>query len=296
MNKRPTLWIVVTLNLVALVVLAFVFPHLMVSPGPLVKGHEQLATDCFACHAAWRGASAQRCTECHALADVGLKTTKGVPIPARTVKVSFHQELVEQDCMSCHSDHQGPKLTKRSRKPFTHALLKAAVKDQCSSCHVAPKDAVHRGMKLECSQCHGDQAWRPAHFEHKLLAAAVLDRWEGCHNAPADRLHRQIQGTCKTCHQTNAWKPATFDHDKYFVLDRDHQTTCETCHKNNNYSAYTCYGCHEHSEAKVRAEHLEEGIRDFQNCVECHRDPQVEPEEGGRRNGTDRTRGSREHD
>ena len=96
MKKRPSiLWLVVALNLVVLVALAFAYPHLMISPGPLVKGHEELATDCFACHAAWRGASTQRCTDCHAVADVGLKTTKGVPIPSRTVKVSFHQELIE---------------------------------------------------------------------------------------------------------------------------------------------------------------------------------------------------------
>ncbi|MGD9833627.1 MAG: cytochrome c3 family protein, partial [Piscinibacter sp.] len=202
MKKRPPiLWIVVALNLVVLVALVFAYPHLMISPGPLVKGHEELATDCFACHAAWRGAATTRCTECHAVADVGLKTTKGVPIPTRTVKVSFHQELIEQDCMACHSDHQGPKLTKRSRKPFSHALLKVTVKEQCSTCHAAPKDTIHRDLKAECSQCHGDKTWKPAHFEHRLLAAAVLDRCDSCHNAPTDRLHRQIQGSCKSCHK-----------------------------------------------------------------------------------------------
>ncbi|MBQ0945549.1 class III cytochrome C family protein [Ideonella sp. 4Y16] len=291
MKKRPVLWIVVVLNLVVLVALAFVVPHLMVSPGPLVRGHETLATDCFACHAPWRGALTARCTECHAIADVGLKTTKGEPIAARTVKVSFHQQLIEQDCMACHSDHQGPKLTKRSRKPFSHALLKLSVKDQCASCHGAPKDTVHRDLRLECSQCHGDTAWKPAHFDHQLLTAPVRDRCDSCHNAPNDRMHRQIKGSCQSCHQTAAWKPATFDHDKSFVLDRDHQASCETCHRNNDYSRYTCYGCHEHSEAKVRAEHLEEGIRDFTNCVECHRDPGVEPEEQA-----GRSRGRRERD
>ena len=65
MTRRPVLMIVIALNLVVLVALAFIFPHLMVSPGPLVKGHAELATDCFACHAIWRGASSQRCIECH---------------------------------------------------------------------------------------------------------------------------------------------------------------------------------------------------------------------------------------
>lgn len=246
MKKRPPiLWIAVALNLVVLVVLAFAYPHLMVSPGPLSKGHADLSGDCFACHAAWRGASTPRCTECHAATDIGLKTTKGLPIATRRVKTSFHQELVEQDCMACHSDHQGPRLTQRSRKPFSHLLLKPAARAQCSSCHAAPNDNLHRGVQAQCSQCHGDKAW----------------------------------------------KPATFEHDQHFVLDRDHRAPCETCHRNHDYKRYTCYGCHEHSEAKVRAEHLEEGIRDFQNCVKCHRDPGVEPEKQG-----GRERGGRERD
>jgi hypothetical protein len=39
----------------------------------------------------------------------------------------------------------------------------------------------------------------------------------------------------------------------------------------NDYASYTCYGCHEHSRSKIRAEHIEEGIRNYENCVECHR-------------------------
>ncbi len=287
MSKRPWLLMVIAVNLLALVALVFVYPHLMVSPGPLVKGHADLATDCFACHAAWRGASSARCIDCHAVADVGLKTTKGVPIAGAVVKTSFHQQLIEQDCMACHSDHQGPKLTKRSRKPFSHALLKPALRDGCATCHAAPKDSVHRDLKVECGQCHQTTAWKPAHFDHAVLAKAALERCQGCHNPPTDRLHRQIQGSCQSCHQTSAWKPATFDHDKYFVLDGDHQATCDTCHKNNDYCRYTCYGCHEHSQANIRAKHIEEGITQFENCVKCHRDPRVEPGEGGDGEGED---------
>lgn len=245
MKKRPVLLIVIALNLIVLVALAFIYPHLMVSPGPLVKGHVELTSDCFACHAPLRGAASSRCIECHTVADVGLRTTKGVPIATGTIKGSFHQGLIEQDCMACHSDHQGPKLTKLSRKPFAHVLLKEAVRDRCSSCHAAPKDTMHRSLTAECGQCH----------------------------------------------LSTAWKPATLDHDKYFVLDKDHQATCETCHKNNDYGRYTCYGCHEHSQAKIREKHVKEGIQDFENCVECHRDPQVEPEKRG-----SRERGRKERD
>jgi len=244
-KRRPVLLVVIALNLVALIVLAFVHPHLMISPGALVQGHADLATDCFACHAALRGASSQRCMACHDVAEVGIRTTGGVPITSRSVKVSFHQELIEQDCVACHSDHQGPRLTRRSRKPFSHELLKVSVRERCAGCHAAPQDTLHRGVRDECGACH----------------------------------------------RNTAWKPATFEHERHFVLDRDHQAPCETCHRNHDYGRYHCYGCHEHSEAKVRAEHLEEGIRDFTDCVACHRDPRVEPQRG--RGGDHERRGER---
>lgn len=39
----------------------------------------------------------------------------------------------------------------------------------------------------------------------------------------------------------------------------------------NDHSTYTCCGCHGHTPDKIRREHIEEGIRDFKDCVECHR-------------------------
>jgi hypothetical protein len=222
---RRWVWVIVILNLLVLVGLAFVYPHLMVSPGQVVSAHAEIATDCFACHAPLRGVSASRCISCHALPDIGLRTTKGAPISKKTVKTSFHQELVEQNCMACHSDHAGPKLTQKSRKPFSHTLLRKAVQEQCQSCHASPKD----------------------------------------------KLHLKITGNCSQCHSQTAWKPATFDHEKSFVLDKDHNVECATCHVNNDYSRYTCYGCHEHTVQNVLREHRDEGIRNLDNCVECHR-------------------------
>jgi hypothetical protein len=232
--KRPLLPVVVALNLVAVLALVFIYPHLMVSPGALISGHAGLATDCFACHAPWRGASSKLCIECHVPADIGLRTTAGVPVAKKTIKSSFHQDLIEQDCMACHSDHRGPRLTRRSRKPFSHTLLRPAVRERCASCHAAPGDRIHRNIKVQCGQCHG----------------------------------------------TDAWKPATLDHAEFFELDRDHDATCETCHTGNDFSRYTCYGCHEHTPQGVRAEHVEEGIPDYENCVECHRSASGEPERG----------------
>jgi hypothetical protein len=245
--KRGWLTALISANLLALLALVFIYPHLMVSPGAVVAGHADIATDCFACHAPLRGASSERCIACHALSDIGLRTSKGVALANKSVKTSFHQDLIEQDCVGCHSDHQGPKLTQRSRKPFSHSLLRVAVREQCQSCH----------------------------------------------KSPPDTLHRQVTGNCTQCHSQQAWKPATFAHEKFFVLDRDHTTRCETCHVNNNYKTYTCYGCHEHNPARVRAEHMEEGIRNFENCVECHRSAQGEPENRGVGQGQRKSEGQR---
>jgi len=43
--------IILAINLIALTVLVFVYPNLMVGPGKLIPGHKALETDCFACHA-----------------------------------------------------------------------------------------------------------------------------------------------------------------------------------------------------------------------------------------------------
>jgi hypothetical protein len=84
-------------------------------------------------------------------------------------------------------------------------------------------------------------------------------------------LHEKVSAQCSQCHRQQQWQPAIFDHDAYFSLDRDHDVRCVTCHVRNDYSRYTCYGCHEHTTQNIRREHIEEGIRDYQNCVECHR-------------------------
>jgi hypothetical protein len=204
----------------------------MVAPGPLVQEHAKISTDCFACHTALRGVSSQKCVTCHALKDIGLRTTEGSPVAASKVKGTFHQDLTEQNCVVCHSDHAGPRLTQKDQKPFSHGLLRLEVREQCQSCHKAPVNA----------------------------------------------LHKQLVGACKQCHSQLAWKPASFDHDKFFLLDGDHLAECATCHVQNDYSKYTCYGCHEHTPSKVIAEHREEGIKDFENCVKCHRSARGEAE------------------
>lgn len=237
-----SLKIILLCNLIAVAILAFVYPQLIVAPGKLIPGHQQLEGDCFACHAPLRGASAARCISCHKPAEIGRLNSKGLPIAKPISSTAFHQELKDVNCIDCHSDHAGVKRY-HLQGNFNHALLKKATLDQCQSCHKSPKDA----------------------------------------------LHQKITGNCISCHTPDKWTPASFDHDKYFVLDRDHNARCSTCHVNNDYSRYSCYGCHEHTQSNIRRKHIEEGIRKFDNCVECHRSADEDDiREGGgdgKRNG-----------
>jgi hypothetical protein len=221
-NKAVTL--IVLANLAALVLLAIFLPHLMISPGKLIDAHAELATDCFACHSPFVGSTPRKCIECHKVAEIGITTTKGLPIGKEKKNVAFHQKLLAEDCVACHSDHKGVK------------------------------------------------AFRPiSQFSHRLLQPQVQKQCDGCHSMPGDALHQKLKGNCGTCHTQERWKPATFDHERYFRFDKHHTTDCQTCHVSSDYGSYTCYGCHEHSRSKIREEHVEEGIVDYENCVECHR-------------------------
>ena len=222
--KNKSIILIVAVNLVVVVLLVVFLPHLMVSPGKPIDAHAELATDCFACHTTFVGCTPKKCIACHKVDEIGIKTTKGLPIAKEKKNVSFHQKLIKTDCVSCHSDHKGV-------KPF-----------------------------------------RPiSHFSHNLLEPTLQKQCENCHSNPGDSLHMKFDVKCAQCHSQEAWIPATFDHEKYFRFDRHHNTECATCHVSNDYVTYTCYGCHEHSRSEIREEHVEEGIYDYENCVECHR-------------------------
>lgn len=225
---------ILAINLLAMTVLVFVYPHLTVAPGPLIPGHGALNADCFACHAPLTGASSERCLTCHKPGDIGRLTTTGQPLAKPLTATPFHQKLVSQDCVACHSDHAGVKRF-RPQGRFNHALLNATMREQC----------------------------------------------QDCHTSPADTLHRQISGNCAQCHSQEKWLPATFDHARLFEFDRDHTTQCVTCHVRNDYSRYTCFGCHEHTPDNIRRKHVKEGIRDYNNCVECHRNADEHDIRGG---------------
>ncbi len=196
--RRWGLWLII-LNLCGLIALTFAWPHLMVAPGPVKAEHRAIATDCFACHAPFKGASAERCTKCHKVADIGIRTTAGARLSRRPDAIAFHQALREPNCMACHSDHTGPELVKASHRRFNHALLRPDVQANCASCHRAPLTPLHAQSGSNCAACHTQSGWKPASFDHARYFALT-----GPHNASCATCHTGgdfSRYTCFSCHQ-----------------------------------------------------------------------------------------------
>ena len=174
---------------------------------------------------------------------------------------------IEGDCFQCHDALLGPS------------------DEKCITCHKPSKIGVNKRGKVEfhqqlqesrCINCHTDHIGTGAAkatrvFDHSLLISTEQKSCEKCHTPPQDSLHKEMTKNCNQCHGMEKWKPATLDHTRLFSFDRHHPDKCTDCHENNVFDLYTCYSCHEHSQGKIRKEHWEEGIRNYDNCVACHR-------------------------
>lgn len=257
----------------------------------LIEGHAE--TSCTSCHLDARTiidlqSAPQDCFSCHQQDDP-------------------HVGAYGNDCAACHSaegwspakfDHnlstfklEGEHTEVVCEECHVNKVFKGTPSD-CYSCH--QQDDEHNGkFGAQCETCHSPNDWEGASFDHSLSAfpltgAHVSAQCEGCHvnnvfvgtssacvSCHAEPVSHAGQfGTdCAVCHTTNAWTPAAFKGNYTFPLDHGEQgaVSCATCHS-FSFTAYTCYGCHEHTEANIRSEHREEGISDFQNCVECHAD------------------------
>jgi hypothetical protein len=258
--KRTIVYLIV----IILIVLSAVYPHLMLNPGELTEGHQKIKNDCATCHKPFWGIESSRCISCHKLDEIGLNDTTAN-------KFSFHGKLKNLECASCHSDHKGinPQM---SISRFDHKLLSNGMQMNCNSCHDKPADKLHDQLSVSCNSCHNTDSWKiSGAFNHDMIVGINKTNCISCHQKPSDSFHQSLQDNCSKCHATNKWTPSSFDHSSYFILDNNHNAKCATCHSNNNFSIYTCYGCHEHSENKIIEEHQEEGIYNFTNCVSCHR-------------------------
>ena len=281
------------------------FPHETL--GFSLVGHQRIAASqpfqCSDCHHGDITAfDIETCDTCHRQMDQGFMTA--------------HTLSFGSACLDCHDgvDRLGRHF---DHNAFSFKLTGRHMDLACVQCHinargfgdfqVTPQDCYschqddepHEGrFGFNCADCHNTSDWSDASFDHNLsrfplTGAHVNVACESCHTGGQFQglstacvachaepvFHLGILGTdCAACHNTTAWIPAVFDQPHPFPMDHGGGATCATCHV-PNVTTYTCYGCHEHSEAEVREEHLDEGISNFQNCMECH--PTGQEHEGG---------------
>lgn len=254
-------------------------PGLLINPGELSEGHKKLDGSCLGCHTPFLGTPSAKCIACHTVDEIGLKNVSGKDLAeADSVTALLHTELAASECIACHTKHALPGKGSLLAN-MDHGSLTAERQKNCTACHEPdmPDDFLHEKSGPGCGECHDTRRWEPAEFDHDRWLSADTERsgsCAACHkpDRPEDLLHREAKNACSDCHGTTAWKPADFDHDQWFRFDRSHPAECSNCHENpKDYRQYTCYGCHEHSRRGVAAEHREEGIREFSNCIECHR-------------------------
>jgi hypothetical protein len=225
--------------------------------------------DCYSCHHnddPHEGRFGEDCNQCHVASG-----WSPANFDHSLAAFKLEGEHAEAACESCHVNKQ----------------FKGTPTD-CYSCH--QKDDDHNGQfGTDCAACHNPSSWDNVSFDHNRsnfpLTGAHANvacenchangQFQGlstacatCHAEPAS--HAGQFGTdCAACHSTTAWKPAEFNGKHSFPIRHGGGATCATCHP-SSFTTYTCYGCHEHNEAKVRSEHQEEGINNFENCIECH--------------------------
>jgi hypothetical protein len=192
---------------------------------------------------------------------------------------------IERACFRCHSPFLG---IDTARCVACHRIEEIGLRTVNGAPLPGGEVPFHQNlMEGSCATCHVDHAGPDAagvltHFEHSLLMVSALQACNGCHarQRPDDTIHSAMEVGCAPCHDTAAWMPATFEHDRFFRFDPQHPEDCQTCHTTpGDLTAYTCYGCHDHTPQDVRSEHLEEGIRDFEACETCHRSADEEEAE-----------------
>ena len=183
-----------------------------------------------------------RCLDCH-------DDTKQAMLDTTTVHGSVDNAKA---CTSCHGEHAGAN---------TSSFRAGALADVHDKLGFALTGA-HR--TIACERCHKSANTRDAYGKAPKTCI-------GCHKS--DDVHRGGFGDeCQQCHNTRRWGSVNFRHSVFNISHGARRPSpCKTCHQNpKDYKQYTCYGCHEHSPARIAREHDEVRAQNLDDCLRCH--------------------------
>ncbi|MBT3180468.1 MAG: hypothetical protein HOB40_06585 [Candidatus Marinimicrobia bacterium] len=217
------------------------------SPGKLAKVHSFLegTNNCTQCHEVGGKSLSSGCVECHLPIKIRIDQQKGL-----------HKDK-QEDCGTCHPDHNGLKFKlvywKNGAENFDHKdigfdLTDSHQKVECRKCHIQKnmiEESILKWIDKYPEELIVDRTW---------LGAA--NTCNGCH----EDIHRgEVSQDCASCHTTSKWEESktSYNHDlAKFQLTGEHQkVSCEKCHtidkkqkpavmKLTGLNYQTCGSCH----------------------------------------------------
>lgn len=277
-----------------------------ISPGELVKAHAHLEgmSNCTQCHTLGAKVSNSKCLVCHTEIKERVDLQKGYHSSA---------EVKGKECASCHNDHHGRsfQIIRFDTAKFQHDLTGfklegAHSKQKCNACHASKfisdkklksKPKTYLGLKTDClschtdyhqktlpgscSNCHGQQSFKPAvKFSHAKTKFPLVGKHQtvdcskchavetregkpfqrfagvqfaNCTNCHTDVHENKFGQNCKECHSESSFHDIKsnkkFDHSKTgFALEGKHiNVSCASCHKTNVTAPLkhsNCTDCH----------------------------------------------------
>ena len=249
-------------------------PSYSAKPGEISKHHGKIKSDCLKCHSYFRGIRQEKCLDCHEIHRIGFDDQRSI--------LPFHKYLINKDCKSCHTEHNGIDESLTISESFEHIFITQPAKNKCSYCHPRPNQEKHKSYKDECVKCHSTSNWQFDHeyvtisnynncgschikpntkahsafdqdcskchtannwkFQHSELNTEMINQCSVCHQRPNNSLHSFSTAECGSCHSTTKWQGATFDHQEYFVFDQNHPALCSNCHTSSE--IYKIWNCY----------------------------------------------------
>ena len=236
--------------------------------GNRYKGTPQQCVSCHAPNDVHRGERGSKCADCHSPA--GWKSKKFDH--AQETGFALLGSHAHLDCQDCHRSGN----------------LHDKVPKTCFGCHQG-QDAHAGRFDKDCSQCHGNAAWKPTDFEHSrdghwpLIGKHEKLDCHSCHTAEvakqklphdcvschrASDVHATKLGTrCEECHTPKGWRSEVeFDHDltDFPLLGLHVAVPCEQCHATRKYRdvGRDCIACHKKDDAHKGSLGTE--------CAKCH--------------------------
>ncbi len=237
----------------------------------------------------FQGLASPTCRGCHV-------EHRGPDAPLTVADASFPHDLTGYSLRGHRATARGAKVTCADCHTIDLAHFDQST---CSACHSALDAAFmarhERGFGAQCLTCHDGSGRFGSDFDHAKLPFKLAGRHAGvacgrCHadtrsvqafratpsdcyhcHANVDRHRGAFGRQCGGCHTPAGWSGARFDHTAFPVdHGREQQAaTCRTCHP-TDISAYTCFGCHEHTPANIQAQHEGRSLAALADCIRCH--------------------------